>query len=145
MNFADLDVRYLGSRARWHKSSCRDRDHFMVLIGKDLPRPSSYAAKDKNKARKANSRTCYQARKTKRDPEGEEDRPRRTGRHLDRLSRALFLIQHIHYHSPPDEVHNRKHYDPHTVYEVPIESNYAKAFTLPRIDPTEQREDECRS
>src|SRR6202035_1468377 len=28
MNFVDLDVRYLGSRPRWHKSSCRDWDHF---------------------------------------------------------------------------------------------------------------------
>jgi hypothetical protein len=28
---------------------------------------------------------------------------------------------------------------------VPIKSNHAKAFTLPRIDPTEQGEDECRS
>ena len=144
MNFADLDVRYLGSRARWHKSSCRDRDHFMVLIGKDLPRPSPYAAADKNKARKADSRTCYQARKAKRDPEGEQDRPRRASRHLDGLSRALFLIPNIHHDSPSDEVHDCKHYDPHTIYEVPIKSNYAKAFTLPRIDPTEQREDECR-
>jgi hypothetical protein len=59
MNVADLDVRYLGSRARWHKSSCQDRDGFMVLIGKNLPRPSPYAAADKNKARKADSCTCY--------------------------------------------------------------------------------------
>jgi hypothetical protein len=27
---------------------------------------------------------------------------------------------------------------------VPIKSNHAKAFTLPRIDPTEHRENECR-
>ena len=40
MNFAYLDVRYPGSRARWHKSSCHDRNHFMVLIGKALPGPS---------------------------------------------------------------------------------------------------------
>src|SRR5260370_3840394 len=73
MNFADLDVRYLGSRARWHKSSCRDRNHFMVLIGKDPPRPSPNAAADKNKACKADSRTCYQARKTKPDPASEKD------------------------------------------------------------------------
>src|SRR6266700_2609111 len=46
MDFADLDVRYLGSPARWHKSSFRDRGHFMVLIGKDLPRPSAYTAAD---------------------------------------------------------------------------------------------------
>ena len=71
MNFADLDVCYLGSGARWRKSSCRDRYHFMVLIGKDLPRPSPYAAADKNNARKADSGTCYQARKAKRDPERE--------------------------------------------------------------------------
>ena len=116
----------------------------MVLLGKDLPRPSPYAAADKNKARKADSRTCYQARKTKRDPEGEEDRPRRAGRHLDGLSRALFLIPNIHHDSPSDEVHDCKHHDPHRIYEVPIKSNYAKAFTLPRIDPTEQREDEGR-
>ena len=59
VNFADLDVRYPGSRAQWHKSSCRDRNHFMVLIGKDLPRPSPYAAADKNKARKADSFTLF--------------------------------------------------------------------------------------
>jgi hypothetical protein len=28
---------------------------------------------------------------------------------------------------------------------VPIESDYAKALALSRIDPTEQREDECRA
>ena len=144
MNFADLDVRYLGSRAGWHKSSCRDRDHFMVLIGKDLPRPSPYTTADKNKARKADSRTCYQARKTKRDPEGEEDWPRRARRHLDGPSWALFSIPNLHHDSPSDEVHDRKHHDPHTIYKVPIKSNYAKAFTLPRIDPAEQGEHECR-
>jgi hypothetical protein len=131
MNVADLDVRYLGSRARWQKSSCRDRNHFMLLIGKDLPRPSPYAAADNNKARKADACTCYQARKAKRDPKGEQDRPLRAGRHLDGLSRALFLILNIHHASPPDEVHDCKHHDPHTIYKVPIQSNYAKAFTLP--------------
>ena len=135
MNFADLDVRHLGSRARWHKVSCRDRDHFMLLIGKDLPCPSPNSAKDKNKARKANSRTCYQACKTKRDPEGEEDRPRRACRHLDWLSQALIL--QIHHDSPPYEVHDRKNHNPHTIYEVPIKGDYAKAFAVPRIDPTE--------
>src|ERR1700723_2923944 len=100
MNFADLDVRYLGSQARWQKCSCRDRDHFMVLIGKDLQCPSPYAAADKNKARKADSRTRYQARKTKRDPEGDEDRPRRACRHLDGFSWALFRIPNLHYDSP---------------------------------------------
>ena len=144
MNFADLDVRYLGSRARGHKSSCRDRDHFMVLIGKELPRPSAYAAADKYKACKANSRTCYQARKAKCHTEGEQDRPCRASRHLDGFSRTL-LISNIHRHSPPDEVHDRKNHDPHTIYEVPIKSDYAKAFALPRIDPTEQREDQCRT
>lgn len=144
MNVADLDVRHLRSRTRWHKSSCRDRDHFMVFIGKDLPRPSAYAATDKDKARKADSRTCYQARKTKRHPEGEEDRPRRAGRHLDGLTRAMFLIPNIHHDSPSNEVHDCEDHDPHTIYEVPIESNYAETFTLPRIDPTEQGEDECR-
>ena len=116
----------------------------MVLIGKDLPRPSPYAAADKNKARKADSRTCYQSRKTKRDPEGEEDRPRRASRHLDRLSWALFRIPNIHHDSPPDEVHDCKDHDPHCIYEVPIKSDYAKALALPRIDPPEQGEDECR-
>jgi len=117
----------------------------MVLIGKDLPRPSPYAAADKNKARKANSRTRYKARKTKRDPEGEENRPRRACRHFDGFSWALFRIPNIDHDSPSDEVHDSKHDDPHRIYEVPIKSNYAKAFTLPRIDPTEQREDECRA
>src|SRR5580692_4425257 len=143
MNFADLDVGYLSSRARRHKSPCRDRNHFLMLFWKDLPRPSPYAAADKNKARKANSRTCYQARKTKRDPEGEEDWPRRASRHLNGLFRALFRIPNIHHESPSDEVHDCEHHDPHSIDEVPIERNYAKAFALPRIDPTEQSEDEC--
>ncbi len=144
MNFADLDVRYLGSRGQWHKSSSRDRDHLMVLIGKDLPRPSAYTAADKKETCKADSRTSYQARKAKRDPEGEEDRPRRASRHLDGLSWALFRIPNIHHDSPSNEVHDRKHHDPHRIHEMPIKSDYAKAFTLPRIDPAEQREDECR-
>ena len=144
MNLADLDVRNLGSQARWHKSSCSDRNHFMMLFWKDLPRPSPYAATNKNKARKADSRTCYQAREAKCDPEGEEDRPRRASRHLDGLSWALFRIPNVHHDSPPDEVHDCKDHDPHRIYEVPIKSNYSKTFTLPRIDPTEQREDECR-
>jgi hypothetical protein len=70
MNLTDLDVRYLRARTRWHKSSCSNREQFMELFGKDLPRPSRYAAADKNKARNADSRTCYQAREAKRDPEG---------------------------------------------------------------------------
>src|ERR1700760_1375951 len=144
MNFADLYVRYLGSRARGHKSSFRDRNHLMVLIGQDLPSPSPHAATDENKARKADSRTCYKARKTKRDPEGEEERPCRACRHLDRLSLALFHIANIHHDSPSDEVHDCKHHDPHRIYEVPIKSNYAKSFTLSRIDPTEQGEGQCR-
>jgi len=117
----------------------------MELIGKDLPRPSPYAAADKNKARKADSRTGYQARKTERDPEGKEDRPRRASRHLDRLSWALFRIPNIHHDSPPDEVHDCKDDDPHRIYEVPIKSNHAEALALPRIDPPEQGEDECRA
>ena len=144
MNFADLDVRYLGSRAGWHKSSCRDRDHLMVLIGKDLPPPSAYTTANKNKAREADSRTGYQARKTERNPEGKKDRPRRAGRHLDRLSWAPFRIPNIHHVSPSDKVHDCKDDDPNRIYEVPIKSNHAKAFTLPRIDPTEQGENECR-
>jgi hypothetical protein len=115
----------------------------MVLIGKDLPCPSPYAAAYKYKARKADSRTCYQACKTKRDPEGEKDRPRRASWHLDGLSRALFLIPNVHRDSPPDEVHDCKHHDPYCIHEVPIKSNHAKAFTLPRIDPPEQGEGEC--
>ena len=58
----------------------------MALIGEDLSRPSPDAAADKNKARKANSRTCDQTRKTKRNPESEEDWPCRASRHLDGLS-----------------------------------------------------------
>ena len=115
----------------------------MVFFGKDLPRPSAYTAADKNKACKTDSRTGYQARKTERDPEGEKDRPRRAGRHLDRLSWALFRIPNIHHVSPPDEVHDCKDDDPNRIYEVPIKGNHPKAFALPRIDPTEEREDKC--
>jgi hypothetical protein len=145
MNFAYLDVRHLRSRARWHKCSWRYLDHLMVLVGKDLVRPSAYAKTDKNKPRNADSGTCYQAREAKRDPKGEEDRPRSARRHLDRLTSALFRTQIIHHDSPSDEVHDCKDHDPHTVYKVPIKSNYAEAFTLPGIDPTEQGEDECHA
>jgi hypothetical protein len=144
MNFADVNVRYLGSWARRDKCSCGDRNHFVVLMGKGLPRPSPYAAADKNKACKADSRTCHQACKAKCDPKGKEDRPRRVSRHLDGLSWALFFVPNIHHHSPPDEVHDCKHQDPDAIDEVPIKSDYAKALTLPRIDPAEQRENECR-
>ena len=102
MIFADLDVRYPGSQARWHKSSCRNRDQFKTLVGEDLPCPPAYAAADKDQARKADSRTCYQASETKRDPEGEEDGPRRTCRHLDGLTSAVLCIPKIHYDSPSD-------------------------------------------
>lgn len=86
MNVANVDVRDLSSRARWSKSSCRNGDHFMLLIGKHLPRPSPNAAADKNKACHADAYTRYQAREAKRDSEGEEDRPRCASRHLDGLS-----------------------------------------------------------
>ena len=117
----------------------------MVLLGQDLARPSVNAAAYKNKTRKTDSRTCYQARKAKRDPEGKDDWPRRTRWHFDWLSWALLCALIIHHDSPSDEVHDRKHHDPHCIYEMPIKSNYAKAFALPRIDPTEQREDESRA
>jgi hypothetical protein len=116
----------------------------MVFLGKDLPRPSPYPTADKNKACKAHSRTRYQTRKTKRDAEGEEDRPRRASRHLNGLSLAAFRSVVIHNMSPSDQVHDCKDHDPHCIYEVPIKSNHAKAFTVPRIDPTEQREDQGR-
>jgi hypothetical protein len=58
----------------------------MVLLGKDLPRPSPYAAANKNKTRNADSRTGYKTREAKRNSEGEDNRPRRAGRHLDGLS-----------------------------------------------------------
>jgi len=103
----------------------------MMLIGKALPRPSRYAAANKNKACKADSRTCHQACKTKRNSEGKEDRPRRASGHFDGLSRALFLIPNIHHDSPSDEVHDCEHHNPHTIHEVPIKSNYAKALALP--------------
>ena len=140
MNFANVDVRHLRSWARWHKCSWRYRDHLMVLVGKDLARPSAYATTDKNKARNADSSTCYQARETKRDPKGQKDWPRSASRHLDRLSSAQPRTQIIHHDSPSDEIHDCKDHDPDTVYKVPIKSNYAEAFTLPRIDPTEQGE-----
>ena len=144
MDFADLDVRDPRSRARWHKSSSFDRDHLMALSGKELPRPSPYAAAHKNKARNAHSCTCDQAREAKSDPEGEDNRPRRASWHLDGLSWALFRIPNIHHDLPSNEVHDRKHCHPHRVYEVPIESNHAKTFTLPRVNPTEEGEDEGR-
>jgi len=116
----------------------------MLLLRKDLPCPSPYATTDKNKARNADSRTRYQARKTKRDAEGEKDGPRRASWHLNGLSLAALRSVVIHHTSPSDQVHDCKDHDPHCIYEVPIESNHAKAVTVSRIDPTEQREEQSR-
>jgi len=117
----------------------------MVLLGQDLAGPSAYTAADKNKPRKPDSSSCYQAREAKRDPEGEEDRPRRTRRHFDWLTWALFCTQVIPHDSPPDEIHDCKHHDPHRIYEMPIKGNYAKSLALSRVDPTEQSEYQSRA
>lgn len=138
MNRANLNVRHTGSWAPLQESSGCDRDHVMALLGKNLPRPSPYAAEDENKAGDADTRTCHQARETKRDSEREENWPSRAGRHLNGFCRALLRIRSIRHDSPSDEVDDCKHNDPHRVYEVPIKGDHAKALTLPRVNPAEK-------
>ena len=145
MNLADLYVRYFGPCVRWHKCSRCQRGHFMVFFGKNLACPSADAAKNKNNARNADSGTRHQAREAKRDSKGEKNRPRRASRHLDSLSAALFCNQVMHHSSPSDKVHDCKDHDPYAIYEVPVKSNCAEALALPRIDPTQKREDQRRA
>lgn len=117
----------------------------MVLLGKTLLRPSGNTKADKKKTSKAYSYACYQAREEERDTESEKYWPRRTCRHLYGLSLALFRSAVIHHKSPSNQINDCKHYDPHRIHEVPIKGDYAKAFTLPRVNPTEEREGEDRS
>jgi hypothetical protein len=92
----------------------------MLLVGKDLAGPSAYAAANEDKARNADSRTCNEAGKAKHYAKGENDRPRGAGRHLKGVTRApLFTLNH-HHNSPSNEIHDRKHDDPYSIYEVPI-------------------------
>jgi hypothetical protein len=116
----------------------------MLLVGKDLACPSAYAAANKDKARNADSRSCNEAGKAKHDAEGENDRPRCAGRHLEGVARAPLFILNSHHDSPSDEVHDCKHDDPHTIYEVPIKSDNAESLTLTRVNPAEQGEDKGR-
>ena len=117
----------------------------MVFLGKDLLCPSSNATADKKKTCNTDSNTRHKAREGERDAEGEKNRPRRTCRHLNRLSLTLFHSAVIHHKSPSDQVNDCKHHDPHGIHEVPIKSNNSEALTLPRVNPAEKREDEDRS
>lgn len=116
----------------------------MVFLGKDLASPSSYTTADKNEARNANSGTRNETREAKHDAKGEKERPRSAGRHLKGVARAPHFVLNSHHDSPSDEVHDCKHDDPHTIYEMPIKSDNAESFTLTRVNPAEQGEDKRR-
>jgi len=116
----------------------------VVFLGKALLRPTAYTTADKKKTCKTDSNARYKAREEERDTEGEKYRPCRICRHLYGLSLALFCAFVIHHESPSNQVNDCKHHDPHCIHEVPIKSDYAEAFALPRVNPTEQRKDEDR-
>ena len=122
-----------------------NRDHFVMLLGKALLRPSGDTTADKKKPCNANAHVRYKAREEERDAEGEKYWPRRTCWHLDGLSLTVFRAAVMHHKSPSDQVNDCKHHDPHRIHEVPIKGNHAEAFALPRVNPTEQRKDEDRS
>ena len=111
-----------------------------MFLGKHLLRPSRNAAADKKKTCNAYSNACHKTCEAECDAEGEKNRPRRTGWHFNRFSLTLS----IHHKSPSDQVNDCKHHDPHRIHKVPIKGDNAEAFTLPRVNPTEEREDEDR-
>jgi hypothetical protein len=117
----------------------------MMLLGKALLRPPGDTTADEKKSCNANAHVRHKAREEERDAEGEKNRPGRTCRHLYGLSLTLFRTAVIHHNSPSNQVNDCKHHDPHRIHEVPIKGDYAKTFTLPRVNPTEQRKDEDRS
>ena len=116
----------------------------MVLLGKALLGPPGDAAADKKKPRHAYSNARHKAREQERDAEGEKYRPRCACRHLYWLSLTSFRSAVTHYKSPSDQVNDCKHHDPHSIHKVPIKGDDSKALTLPRVNPTKQREDEGR-
>ena len=109
----------------------------MVFLGKDLLYPSNYATADKDKACNADSNVRHKTCEAECDAEREKNRPRRTCRHLNRLSWTLFRSAVIHHKSPSDQVNDCKHHDPHCVYEVPIKGDNSEALTLPRVNAAE--------
>src|SRR5258708_4421819 len=115
-----------------------------MFLGKHLLRPSGNTKADKKKTSNAYSSARHKAREQERDAEGEKNRPRRTCRHLYRLSWTAFRSAVIHQKSPSDQVNDRKNHYPHCIHEVPIKSDDSKPLTLPRVNPTTQREDEGR-
>ena len=116
----------------------------MVFLGKALLRPPGDATADKKKPCNADSNARYKTREEEGDAEGEKYRPRRACRHPYRLSLTLFRSAVLHHKSPSDQVNDCKHHDPHCIHEVPIEGDDSKSLTLPRVNPTKQREDEGR-
>jgi hypothetical protein len=116
----------------------------VVFFGKDLLCPSGNATADKKKSCNTYSNARHKTCEAECDAEREKKGPRSTCRHFDGLSLILFCSAVTHYKSPSDQVNDCKHHDPHCIHKVPIEGDNSEAFTLPRVNPTEQREDEDR-
>ena len=116
-----------------------------MFLGKHLPRPAGNATADQDKACNADSNTRHKTCEAECDAECEGNGPRRTCRYLDGLSLILFRSVVIHHESPSDQVNDCKHHDPHCIHKVPIKGNNSEPLTLPRVNPTAQREDEDRS
>jgi len=103
----------------------------VVFLGKDLLCPSGNATADKNKTCDTYSNARYKTCEAECDAEREKNRPRRTCRHLNRLSSTLFCSAVIHHKSPSDQVNDCKHHDPHCIHKVPIKGDNSEALTLP--------------
>ena len=101
----------------------------MMFDRKYLSRPAGNATANKDKARNADSNAGYKTCEAERDAEREKNRPRRTGRHFNRLFSSFGSV-FIHHKSPSDQVNNCEHHDPHSIHEVPIESHNSEALTL---------------
>jgi hypothetical protein len=116
-----------------------------MFLGKALLRPASDATEDKNKACDPYSSACHKTCEAQSDAKGEKNGPCRTCWHLYWLSLTLFRAAVIHHKSPSNQVNDCEHHDPHSINEVPIKGDHAEAFTLPRVNPTEERKEEDRS
>ena len=144
MDFTYLYVRYLGPRTCWSKVPWLNRDHFVMLLGEALLRPSGNPTTDEKKTCNADSNARHKACKEERDAEGEKYRPRRACWHLYGVSLTLFRAAVVHHESPSNQINDCKHHDPYRIHEMPIKGDHTEAFALPRVDPTEQRKDKDR-
>ena len=116
----------------------------MTFLGKALLCPAADTKANKQKSCNANFSARYKACEEESDTKGKKYRPRCARRHFYRLSLCFFRSAIIHHKSPSDQVDDCKHDNPHRIHEVPIKGDHAKAFTLSRVNPAEQRKNKDR-